>query len=231
MKIEKGFSLKSDAPDVKAKKVEGQLRDASQMYENYFLNEMVKAMRSTVNREDGLMKPSFAEKIFEGQLDQQYVENWAKKGGVGLADMIYTQINDKFMAGQKAGNGKSFNIKGGMMPISPKKDPIGIPSSDSIQMKAIPPGPEAKMEYRFEVPNPSGQFEVQAPLKGRIVAAKTLGEGWQSVKLDHGQGLESELTFPGTLPEIGTGIDVEAGQSLGQLDGGRPVLAWKLDWV
>ena len=40
-------------PEEKAAKLDGQIRDASQMYENYFLNEMVKAMRSTVQRDGG----------------------------------------------------------------------------------------------------------------------------------------------------------------------------------
>jgi Rod binding domain-containing protein len=214
----------------KAAKLDGQLRDASQMYENYFLNEMVKAMRSTVHRDGGMMKPSFAEKIFEGQLDQQYVDGWAKKGGIGLADMIHQQISERYQAATNQKKGV-FSLKGSL-PIAPKKEPHGIPATDSMQMKAIPPGPQSKLEYRFEVPNPSGApFEAQAPYAGKVVESKTLGEGWNLVKLDHGQGMSSELTFPGSLPEMGSGIEVEAGQKLGSIDSSRPVLAWKLDWT
>ncbi len=216
-------------PEEKAAKVDGQIKDAAKMYENYFLGEMVKAMRSTVQREGGLMKQSFGEKIFEGQLDAQYVDGWTKKGGIGLADMIHQQISDKF---NKTANKGSFNLKKGVMPIAPKQNPIGIPATDSMKMKAIPPGPQAGLEYRFEVPNPSGEsYEAQAPYAGKVTESRTLGEGWSSVKLDHGQGVKSELTFPGSLPEMGVGSDVVAGQKLGTLDGERPVLAWKLDWV
>lgn len=222
------FPLKQD-PVEKAAKQDGQIKDAAQMYENYFLGEMVKAMRTTVNREGGLMKQSFGEKIFEGQLDAQYVEGWTKKGGIGLADMIHQQISDKY---KTVANKGSFSLKKGVMPIAPKQNPIGIPPADSMQMKAIPPGPQGGLEYRFEVPNPSGEsYEAQAPYAGKVTESRTLGEGWTSVKLDHGQGVTSELTFPGSLPEMSLGDDVEAGQRLGTLDSGRPVLAWKLDWV
>ena len=227
MKIQSSTLPIQQSPEEKAAKVDGQLRDASQMYENYFLNEMVKAMRSTVPRDGGMMKPSFAEKIFEQQLDQQYVDGWAKKGGIGLADMIHQQISDKYMASAKKG---SFNLKGAL-PVAPKKEGIAVPA-DSLRMKAIPPGPQGKLEYRFEVPNPSGTpFDAQAPYAGKVLESKTLGEGWRSVKLDHGQGVTSELTFPGTGPEMGSGLEVEAGQKLGTIDPGLPILAWKLDWA
>ncbi len=229
MKIESGFKpLQPLSAEAKAEKQDANLREAAKMYEGYFLNEMVRAMRSTVKRdEDSPMKQNFAEKIYEGQLDNQYVENWTNKGGIGLADMIHQQISDKYAQTQQK---RSFFPKG-PLPIAPKKEMMGAPV-DSIQMKALPPGPQSKMEYRFEVPNPSGgAFEVQAPGAGRIIENRPLGEGWNVVRLDHGQGMSSEMTFPGQAAEIGVNTDIEAGQKLGQLDSKRPVLAWKLDWV
>ena len=88
------------------------------------------------------------------------------------------------------------------------------------------------MSYRFEVQDPAGaEFEVQAPLPGKVAQVERLDQGWNLVKLDHGQGLQSEMTFPGRLAESVTGKAVESGQKLGVLDTGRPVLAWNLDWV
>lgn len=229
MKIESSFKpLQPLNAEQKAAKLDGDLREAAKMYEGYFLNEMVRAMRSTVQRdENSPMKQSFAEKIFEGQLDQQYVENWTNKGGIGLADMIHQQISDKYLATTK----KSSFLPQGPLPIAPKKEMLQIPS-DSIQMKAIKPGPEAKLEYRFEVPNPTGgTFEAQAPAKGTVIDARTIGEGWNMIKLDHGQGINSEMTFPGKLAENVLNKEVEPGQRLGVLDSSRPVLAWKLDWT
>lgn len=231
MKIQSGFSIKPDAPEAKAAKQDAALKDASKMYESYFLDQMVRAMRSTVNRDNGIMKQNFAEKIFEGQLDSKYVEEWSNKGGVGLADMIYAQISEKVAA-----NGRKPQLAPkGALPITPKKEALGLPAggADSIQFKAIPTvDPQSKLEYRFEVPNPSGgEFEAQSPMAGRVLSTQSLGEGWSGITLDHGQGIKSEMTFPGRLAEMVIGDEVQTGQRLGVLDSSRPVLAWKLDWT
>lgn len=94
MKIQKFISTQPmNADEMKAHQ-ERQMKEAAQSYEKYFLNEMVKAMRSTVHKEDGLIKQNFAEQIFSENLDQEYVDNWSKSGGVGLADLIYQQLQE-----------------------------------------------------------------------------------------------------------------------------------------
>lgn len=227
MKIESGISLKPPTPEVKAAQQDAGLKQAAKMYETYFLNEMVKAMRSTVHHDDGIVKQNMAEKIFTEQLDQQYAGNWAKKGGIGLADMIYTQIRDQYFGGTPK------QIPGQhMLPIAPKTTPFGIPPSDSIQMKMLPAQNGSKLGYRFEVQSPSGGlFEARAPMAGTVTQVTQLDHGWNTVRLDHGQGLSSEMTFPGHAGDVETGEQVNAGQKLGILDPQRPVLAWNLDWV
>lgn len=71
------------------------MRKAAQAYEKYFLDEMVKAMRSTVPEGQGLIKPSFAENLYKENLDQEYVKKWVESGGVGLSDLIYEQLKDQ----------------------------------------------------------------------------------------------------------------------------------------
>ena len=217
MKIQNGISIAPPSAESK----DTQLREAAQMYEGYFLDQMVRAMRSTVPKDAGILKKNFAEEIFTGQLDQQYVENWTKRGGVGLADMIYNQIRERVQPFQGV-------KQQGVIPLSPKPEMHGVPTTDSIQMKMIP---SAQLEYRFEVPNPSGGvFEAQAPMSGKVLDTAKIGDGWSAVLLDPGQGVTSELTFPGSCAQIGPGDQVGTGQRLGLLDSGRPVLAWKLDW-
>lgn len=228
MKIQNGYSLKPLPANEAAEKRDQQLRNAAKMYESHFMNEMVKAMRKTIPREDGLIKHNFAEQIFTEQLDSKYVEGWSDKGGVGLADLIYNQLKDRF--GGDAG--KPIRAPGAL-PLNPKKDPMNLNSTDSIQMKAIPPSAGAKLEYRFQIQDPTigSQYEAQAPFAGRILDAQTLEDGWNLVKLDHGQGLLTELTFPGSVTNLSPGTEVQTGQKLGSLDSSRPVLAWKLDWA
>lgn len=228
MKIQNGVSLKPLTPEEKAIKQDGQLRDAAKMYEGHFLNSMVKAMRTTVGQEDGLVKRNMAEKIFTEQLDQKTVDAWTDKGGVGIADLIYNQIKDRYFNTTK----KDFSNPSRALPVEPRQEPHGLKAPDSMQMKTMPSSKENELSYRFEVHDPSGAaFDAKAPYSGTVLESKPLADNWNSVKLDHGQGLTSELTFPGTRAEIARGQNVAAGQRLGGLDPGRPVLAWKLDWV
>jgi flagellar protein FlgJ len=71
-----------------------QIRQAAELYETQFMNEMVKAMRKTVP-ESEFMAPSMAQKIYREQLDSQNVEAWVERGGIGLADIIEQQIREK----------------------------------------------------------------------------------------------------------------------------------------
>lgn len=73
------------------------LREVADLYEKQFLGEMMKAMRGTAGEgKDQLIPVSQAEKIYKEQLDQQYVEQWGANGGVGMSDMIYNQLIEKY---------------------------------------------------------------------------------------------------------------------------------------
>src|SRR4051812_46863679 len=79
----------------KEKVTEEKFREVSDMYEKYFIREMMRQMRSTVH-ESGFIKQNNAEKIFRDQLDDQYADQWGKAGGMGLSDLIYNQLIDKY---------------------------------------------------------------------------------------------------------------------------------------
>ncbi len=74
-----------------------QVLKAAKMYEQTFLNEMVKAMRKTVSKSD-LIEENMAEKIFKDQLYDKHVETWTERGGIGLADVIYDEVMEKYQA-------------------------------------------------------------------------------------------------------------------------------------
>ncbi|NJL26087.1 MAG: hypothetical protein HC902_13585 [Calothrix sp. SM1_5_4] len=159
-----------------------------------------------------------AEKIFAEQLDNQYVDSWADKGGVGLADMIYTQIKEKYFGTAK----RDFSQPRGALPI---KVPQGAPSGGLHQDESDPVADGRAHGVPFRRAGPVwAEFQAQAPFAGAVVEAGPLGDGWNLVRLDHGRGFHSEMTFPGRLTEMGQGLDVQPGQRLGVLDPGRPVL-------
>jgi flagellar protein FlgJ len=105
-----GASLKTsfDKPhfNTKAKgsakdEFDNQLKEAARLYEAQFLRQMVKGLRATVPESD-LVPKSQGERIFQGMLDEQYADQWAAEGGVGLADMIYRQMRE-ILPKKKAG--------------------------------------------------------------------------------------------------------------------------------
>ncbi|MCC6138234.1 MAG: rod-binding protein [Bdellovibrionaceae bacterium] len=79
--------------------LEGMLRKASKMYEQQFLQEMVRAMRKTVEHSE-ITKPSMAEQIYQDEMYTQYAEKWVDGGGNGLADQIYTELKEKILPSQ-----------------------------------------------------------------------------------------------------------------------------------
>jgi peptidoglycan hydrolase FlgJ len=64
---------------------------AAKDFETYFVSYMLKEMRKTVP-EDGFMKKTQGEKIFEEMLDKRYAKQIVDKGGFGLSRIILEQM-------------------------------------------------------------------------------------------------------------------------------------------
>lgn len=99
-KIEKTNKVKDksfqDKLENAAKKKDLQgLKEASQEFEAYFINIMLKQMRKTVI-DSGLIEKSEARKTFEGMLDQEYASTISKKDGIGLGKAIYDAMRKAY---------------------------------------------------------------------------------------------------------------------------------------
>ncbi len=82
-------------PEEQKKNFEKKLYDAAQLYERQFLNEMVKAMRSTVTHSE-YSQPTMAEKIYQDKMYDKYVQDWSDRGGVGFSKIIYNQLLERY---------------------------------------------------------------------------------------------------------------------------------------
>jgi flagellar protein FlgJ len=67
------------------------LRAATRDFEAVFVQEMFKAMRSTVP-DGGLLDAGRSEEIFTGLLDEHVAGLTARRDGSGLADALYRQL-------------------------------------------------------------------------------------------------------------------------------------------
>lgn len=193
-------------------KIDNQLREASRMYEQQFLGEMVKAMRSTVHEGEGVIKTNMAHNIFREQLDQKYVDEWSHRGGVGLADIIYKQVKEKYFP-----------------TAPPPKLPMGAFPTDG-QTKE--PKFQLKMqESQFNLrQDPNWEFEgsikVQSPWEGRVTQVGQDGP-LATIRIEHPFGASSILGFNGAN-HVKIGDFVEAGQKLGSVEKNGPDLLWKI---
>lgn len=205
IKIQKTFNIPK-RPDVEKQKA--QLKEAAGMYEQHFLREMTKGMRNTVSPSQ---EPSFGEKIYQGQLDNEYVEAWSKKGGVGFADMIYNQMSERY-----------FPNADGKNQLKKLQGPLPITPQAPIKVRTVDPGSAYLLESK------PGANEVRSPWEGKVgqvLADEHIGN---VMRIDHKNGFTSRIQFAGQLDAIKVGQDVEAGQKLGLVSEKRPQVAWKV---
>lgn len=213
---------------------DAKLKGAAKMYEKQFLGEMMKAMRGTV-QESGLVKVSQAEKIFRDQLDGEYVDHWADKGGLGLQDIIYKQLIDKY--------GERLGIKA---PVERPRGPVPLGENSNFTGRVIPTAGQNKNSERmtFEF---SRQFSesnelqepglaaglransLKAPWDGVLGGIQKLGSDDYAMKIKHDNGLESRFVFRG-LPSLGAeGAAVQAGQTIGVLSPESNQFFWNVE--
>lgn len=61
-------------------------------FEAIFLEQMLKAMRKTVNK-SGFLSGGFAEEVYEDMLYTEYAKSMAKSAEFGLASKLYNQLS------------------------------------------------------------------------------------------------------------------------------------------
>lgn len=73
---------------------DGKLRELSKEFEAIFVNQMIKAMRSTIMK-TGLISGGTGEEIFTEMLDMEYSRGITERSSLGLATKIYDQLSGK----------------------------------------------------------------------------------------------------------------------------------------
>jgi len=72
-------------------KEEKELKALAQQFEGIFMNQLMKAMRATLPKEG--MLSSFSVDMYESMFDQEVAGEMSKGQGMGLADVLYTQLS------------------------------------------------------------------------------------------------------------------------------------------
>ncbi|MBI5868117.1 MAG: rod-binding protein [candidate division Zixibacteria bacterium] len=69
---------------------DAKLRKAASEFESLFLTQLLKTMQSTINKTK--VGNSFGGEVMQDVASEKFAENLARKGGVGLGDMIYNTL-------------------------------------------------------------------------------------------------------------------------------------------
>lgn len=153
-------------------------------------------------------------------------EKWGDRGSIGLADMIYEQLIEKY--------GPAMGLK---EPIEKPKGPLPIDeksNSSHARIRVGPSAPEASGNARTQInfdlssnrESSAQDREVRAPWSGYLMKKIQLAPEEWFLELNHGNGLSSQLLFKGMGPEAPLGQKFQSGQKLGLLSPDSSHLSW-----
>lgn len=193
--------------------------DAARMYEKYFLNQMVKAMRGTVSYSD-LQKPTMGEEIYRDQLDDQYVDSWTESGGIGLADMIHDELMGKAeMAKRRQEAYRQARAQGAQA-----RTPIALTDRDVLHVRRLPNSATAQAGTetvlvslaKTRQAKSEGPESVRLPWDATVEHVKA-EDGKVQIGLVVAGSRRVEMAFDGVAAEIAPGQAFRAGQTVGHL--------------
>ena len=87
------------------------LKKACQDFESIFVQMVFKNMRNDTTN-DPLFEKSQAQAIFEGMLDEELSKKVAGSNGMGIADMLFNQLQKKYGPKDEAVEGSGLDLKG-----------------------------------------------------------------------------------------------------------------------
>ena len=197
------------------------LRQACQQFESLFLHQIMKGMRKTVV-EGEILHGGNAEKIFMDMKDQAVSENMAESGGLGLAEILYSQLLEPEEGGLGRTNRtlESYRIRPREKeePVSGREEftlPVEGRLSSGYGMRVHPILNQEMMHHGIDLAAPEGTG-IKAASAGRVSFS-----GWSKgygnlVEVDHGQGIISRYGH-NSENLVKVGDEVKAGQLLGRV--------------
>ena len=80
------------AQEMQNSRSDDKLYKACQDFEALFVKQMLKSMKSTINR-SGLLDGGFAEEIYDDMLYEEYAKKMVKTAGFGIARTLYEKLS------------------------------------------------------------------------------------------------------------------------------------------
>lgn len=199
--LKRNFDLKERSTEVSQEK----LKEVSDMYEKYFIKEMMKQMKKTVSDGTGMFKKNNAEKIFQDRLDDEYSAEWNKQGSFGLSQLIYEQLDGRF--GEAAKAKKLIQKPEGPIELNQKSEVKNLNSTGDFSLQINS--------------NHDGVSQaVKTPWAGTLQSKDTMDGDLTVYRIKHDNGLESLISIQGAAGEnsrfLTKGDYLQAGDELGR---------------
>lgn len=161
-----------------------ELRKACRDFEAVFTYQLMKSMRSTVEKCD-LFHGGQSEEIYESLLDQEYAKLMSGAGNKGLADILYQQLQRQDISVQ--GNGQEFlDSTGQVDPVRPQW-PLKARISSKFGLRKDPFTGEDRFHAGIDIAAKEGN-DIRACLGGRVIFSDFQEDYGNVVVLDHGHG-------------------------------------------
>lgn len=92
MKVERGFApLPVDEESRLSPEEREKLKDVARQFESVFLNQVVGAMRKTI-QPSGFLPQGQGEKIYTEMLDSEYSQTMAQSDQFGVSELLYQHL-------------------------------------------------------------------------------------------------------------------------------------------
>ncbi len=197
-------------------KLDSKLKQASEMYEKQFLRQMVQVMRQSVSH-SALTKPGMAEGIYREQMDDHYVDQWVERGGTGFADMVYSQLVDRYYP--QLGAQKTKNIR-----------PVDVTDRFQGFKKVTQDENQNKTTFNIELKPHStkGPSYLNVPWRGQFEKEFSTVGGQKIVSFKHDSGLKSTFAFTGQILPGLLNKTFEAGENFALLSPDSQNLTWQV---
>ncbi|PUE43288.1 rod-binding protein [Limnohabitans sp. Hippo3] len=116
------------------------IRQTSEQFEAYFIQQMMKTMRESIEKSD--LVDSGNMDMYQDLMDKEVSLQMVKRGGMGLADMMERQMNQaQTLSTQDALRQRQpVSMNAPALPLNPPREPMAIK-------------PAAVEAYRLERPN------------------------------------------------------------------------------
>lgn len=105
------------------------LRKAAEQFEAYFLQETLKAMRQTIVKSE--LSENASADLYEDLMDKEVAQQMARRGGVGLADMLERQLAKRQAPAEPS---TEAALKARAFPVHPTREalPLATPAPGGL---------------------------------------------------------------------------------------------------